>query len=183
MEMISFFNKRIFFLKVAKFRYLVKSFWSKIIFLLSQEEMEVTYVSFLQFSIRGSGSYVAKASVSQSEGREFDSRWLHFWTNFVHFFFFFCFFFFTSLTYSRRDVFESYERARQTTKRRCAEPSRSDAHHLFFGVCGSRNAVCITHTFFRCTQAIFSCINCIFPCIGAELLMRILGLRSIYGYL
>ena len=29
-----------------------------------------------------------------------------------------------------------------------AEPSCSDAHHLFFGVCASRYAVCIIHAFF-----------------------------------
>ena len=75
MEMISFYYKRIFFLKVAKFRYLLTKF-------LVQNDFP--------FGARGNGSnvyfffcdslseaqvvYVAKASASQSECPEFDSR-------------------------------------------------------------------------------------------------------------
>ena len=46
MEMIPFYYRRIFFLKVAKFRYLLTKFLFKMIFLLAQDKMVVTYLFF-----------------------------------------------------------------------------------------------------------------------------------------
>ena len=75
MEMISFSYKRIFFLKVAKFRYLLAKFLVQNDFAFSAKGNGSNVCFFsLRFSIRGSGSPVAKASVSKSKGREFDSR-------------------------------------------------------------------------------------------------------------
>ena len=74
MEMISFCYKRIFFLKVAKFRYLLTKFLVQNDFPFGAKGNGSNVFSFFCDSLSGSSSHAAKASASQLEGREFDSR-------------------------------------------------------------------------------------------------------------
>ena len=76
MEMISFCYKRIFFLKVAKFKYLLTKFWVQNDFPFGARG-NGSKVSFF-FCDTLSVTHVVKASASQSKGREFYSWCLHF---------------------------------------------------------------------------------------------------------